>query len=772
MENKTTNTNTSKAINNDIIKVKELISLYIKKWYWFAISVFLCLLAAFVYLKISQQTFKVETKILIRQDENSIDISEIALLKGLGMKDVSKEIDDEIQIIKSENILRNVVEQLDIATDYFIKDGLKYIDTYPDKPIEIIYASGSNPEVGDVMKLTVRKVDDKFLVKLKCGLFSEKYEITESNNTINSPVGQFKLKINKTFKPDATYKIKSYPIKNLLEIYSGEINVSSVSKRTNAIRISMSAANTLKAVAILNKLVELYNMDAVMDKNIIASNTKDFIDERLTLIQSELTNVEQQVEAYKKNNNLTDISSEAKLFLNSANEYDKKISDIETQLNLVTYIEDFIKEPKNKQNLIPNNLGLQDASINGLIESYNNLLLEHMKLIRTSNDENPVITRLEQKINVLRNNLIASTQSVKNGYKIAKKQATSKDNQFISKIKDIPTQERKYLEIKRQQEIKQELYLFLLEKREENALTLASTIASTKTLDKASASTSPESPKLLTTLLIALILGGMFPIIILYIKDLFNNKITNKDELTSRLNIPFAGSLGISEKSEQIVVKNDLSSPLVEMFRMLRTNLQFMLGDKKSPVILVTSSIPGEGKSFIALNLALSLALTNKKVVLLELDIRRPTLGRHLALSKQGITLFLSGQSVHPEELIIESGVHPNLKVILAGQLAPNPTELLMSNRLEDLIEFLKKEFDYIIIDSAPAGVVSDTFLINRVTDNTIYVVRQNYSTKDVTDLAQEINESHKLNNMCLVLNGVDTKSGYGYGYDKHYRKK
>lgn len=772
MENKTTNTTTSKAINNDIIKVKELISLYIKKWYWFAISVFLCLLAAFVYLKISQQTFKVETKILIRQDENSIDISEIALLKGLGMKEVSKEIDDEIQIIKSENILRNAVEQLDIATDYFIKDGLKYIDTYPDKPIEIIYVSGSNPEVGDVMKLTVRKADDKFIVKLKCGLFSEKYEITETNNTINSPIGQLKLKINKTFKPDAIYKIKSYPIKNLLEFYSSEINVSSVSKKTNAIRISINAANTQKAVAILNKLVDLYNMDAVMDKNIIASNTKDFIDERLTLIQSELTDIEQQAELYKKSNNLTNIKSEAKIFLKSSNEYDKKIDKIETQLNLVNYIEELVKDPKNKKKLVPNNLELQDVSINELISSYNSTIIEHMKLIRSTNNENPIVLELEQKINTLRDNLIESIVSLKKGYIIAIKQATSKNNQFISKIKDIPTQERKYLEIKRQQKIKQKLYLFLLEKREENALTLASTIPSTKTLDKASASTSPESPKLLTTLFIALILGGMFPIIILYVKDLFNNKITNKNELTSRLNIPFAGSIGISEKSEQIVVKNDFTSPLVEMFRMLRTNLQFMLGDKKSPVILVTSSIPGEGKSFVAINLALSFALTNKKVVLLELDIRRPTLNQHLALNKQGVTLFLSGQNVRADELVNESGIHPNLKVILAGQLAPNPTELLMSNRLEELIEFLKKEFDYIIIDSAPAGVVSDTFIISRVTDNTIYVVRQNYSNKDVTDLAQEIHESNKLKNMCLVLNGVDTKSGYGYGYDKHYRKK
>ena len=496
----------------------------------------------------------------------------------------------------------------------------------------------------------------------------------------------------------------------------------------------------------------------------IASNTKKFVDERLVLIENELQNVEENVENYKKQNQLTNISSEASLFLQSSSEYNKKLAEVETQLNLISYIESHVKNSKNIYNLIPANLGIQDNSLLSLISNYNNVLLERLRLMRTTNDENPVLTQMEQQIKIVRSSIIASIASVKDGLKIAKMDILSKENQFNSKIKKVPTQERQYIEIKRQQEIKQNLYLFLLQKREENALTLASAIPTAKTLDAAYSSVVPVAPKMMIIFAITLLLGLFIPVGIIYVLELMNNKITNKKELLRLVKVPYLGSIGISKSQDRVVVREGKTTPIVEMFRMIRTNLQFMIGGTKSPVILVTSSVGGEGKSFTAINLASSFALLNKKVVLIGLDIRKPILGDYMHIEKnKGVSLYLSDPNYKLNDIIIPSGIHSSLKVIPAGPVPPNPAELLMSNRLEELISELKKEFDYIIIDSAPVGVVSDTFLINRVIDLSIYVSRQNYTPREMTEIINDIHNNNKLNNMGLVLNGVEEMAGYGY---------
>jgi len=519
----------------------------------------------------------------------------------------------------------------------------------------------------------------------------------------------------------------------------------------------------------LDKLIELYNLDAVIDKNMLASNTKKFVEERLRLIEEELQSVEENVENYKKDNHLTNISSEATLFLQSSSEYNKKLAEIETQLNLVGYIESHIKNVKNQYNLIPANLGIQDKSLLDYISNYNAALLERMKLMRTTNDQNPVLTQIDQQIKAIRSTIIASVTSVKDGLNIAKRDLLGKESQFNSKINQVPTQERKYIAIKRQQEIKQNLYLFLLQKREENALTLASAIPNAKTIDAAYSSVAPSSPKMMILFAVILLIALFIPIGIIYVMDMMNNKITNKKELLKLVKAPYLGSIGINKDSDRVVVREGRITPIVEMFRMIRTNLQFMIGGTKSPVILITSSIGGEGKSFTAINLAMSFALLNKKVILIGLDIRKPMLGDYMHLAKtKGVSLYLSDPNYKISDITIPSGIHPSLHVIPAGPIPPNPAELIMSNRLEDLITELKKEYDYIIIDSAPVAVVSDTYLINRIVDLSIYVTRQNYTPKDVTEMINDIHDNSKLNNIGLILNGVDDISGYGYYANKN----
>ena len=373
---------------------------------------------------------------------------------------------------------------------------------------------------------------------------------------------------------------------------------------------------------------------------------------------------------------------------------------------------------------------------------------------------------MEQQLMELRESIIISIRSIKDGLLIAKKDLIRKDAQFASKIKDVPTQERQYLEIMRQQAIKEKLFMFLLQKREENALTLASTTPSAKTIDSAFSSLSPVAPKRMMIFLLAIIIGFIIPIVIIYILDLFDDKINNSKELKRLIKVPYLGSIGVKQSDDIVVVNEGLTTPIVEMFRIIRTNLQFLLTGKENPVILVTSSISGEGKSFTSINLAMSLALMKKKVVLVGLDIRSPMIGNYLHLSKEkGVTMFISDGTMKIDEIIIPSELHEYLEVIPAGPVPPNPAELIMSSRLDDLFAELRKRYDYIVVDSAPIGLVSDTYLLNRLIDNSIFMTRQHYTPKEATELINEIAESQKLKGISVILNGTNEISGYGYGY-------
>jgi len=764
MENNINNSTNNKTTYNDLINLREIVIKYLRKWYWFVISVFVCFIIAFLYIKITIPTYQVQSTILLRQDDSSMGFSEMAILESMGMGGTSKEVEDEIQVLKSKTIMMNVIQHLGIQTEYLQKKGLRQIDTYPEIPLELITPVGFKDTLTKTVVLEIKAVSAGYKINFKAGKIKSKYIIKDINETINTPFGALKLKAGKDFDKEDEYTIKTFPIRSITESYSKDIKIAAVSKKSNAISISTVAGNVTKARDVINKLVELYNLDAVVDKNMIASNTKKFVDERLVLIENELQSVEQNVENYKKDNQLTNISSEASLFLQSSSEYNKKLAEVETQLNLVSYIESHVKDSKNIYSLIPANLGIQDNSLLSLISNYNNVLLERLRLMRTTNDENPVITQMEQQIKIVRSSIIASIASVKDGLKIAKMDILGKENQFNSKIKKVPTQERQYIEIKRQQEIKQNLYLFLLQKREENALTLASAIPTAKTLDAAYSSVIPVAPKMMIVFAVTLLLGLFIPVGIIYVLELMNNKITNKKELLRLVKVPYLGSIGISKSQDRVVVREGKTTPIVEMFRMIRTNLQFMIGGTKSPVILVTSSVGGEGKSFTAINLASSFALLNKKVVLIGLDIRKPMLGDYMHIEKnKGVSLYLSNPDYKLSDIIIPSGIHSLLKVIPAGPIPPNPAELIMSDRLEELIAELKKEYDYIIIDSAPVGIVSDTFLINRVIDLSIYVSRQNYTPREMTEIINDIHNNNKLNNMGLVLNGVEEMAGYGY---------
>jgi capsular exopolysaccharide synthesis family protein len=753
--------------NIDFIDLKEIAIKYLKNWRWFMLSAGICLVIAVFLILSSNTMFTVGSTVLLRDDNNKELFSELAIVQSFGLESVQKDVEDELHILSSKALMSSVIRDLDLCTEYYVKSRFKYTDIYPVVPIALTVISYPADMPQQVLTINIRKQADEYLLKVEYGILKQKYTVADLSKPFKTIAGTLKLTPTKDFKEENTYRIKSYPIITLTDMFSKSYAVSTVNKKSNAVKISTVTSNPVKAQAIINKLVELYNLDAVIDKNIIASNTKDFVEKRLELLKNELLDVEISVETYKKQNNMTDLTTQAEMFMRTTGEYNKELSKIETQLNLIEYIDKHVKDAENKYSLIPANLGIQDGPLQSLIQSYNEALLQRLKVNRTSNDKNPLISQLEEQISALRGSITTSLSSVKDGLRISRRDLKQKESQFTGKIKDIPTQEREYIDIKRQQEIKNNLYIFLLQKREENALALASSIPSAKTLDKAFVEPKPVSPNKIMIMFIALIIGLIIPIAVIYVVDLFDQTIKNKKELQRLTKVPFVGSISKVKDNEKVVVGEGKTTPIAEMFRLIRTNLQFMLSNKASHVILITSAGSGEGKSFTALNLALSFALTNKKVLLMGLDIRMPMLADYLNIQeKNGITHYLSNDAMTIEEVTIKTNLHKNLHVVLSGPVPPNPTELLMSYRLDEMLETLRESYDYIILDSAPLGIVSDTYLLNRLSDNVLFVCRQDYTPREATELINEVYQKGNLNGMGLIFNGVDKEKAYGYGYN------
>jgi len=756
-----------KSSNIETINIREILIKYLHKWHWFLISVVVCFVIAFFYLKITNDQFSVQSTILIRKDKSTSGLLDMSMLDGLGgLSGNSKEVEDEIQVLSSRSLMSNVIKSLNIETEYFEKHGFRYDEIYPLTPLKLVTPKIFNDTLKQEVSFKLIRKDEGYQIDFKFGKLAERYLIKDLTKEINTPAGVFKFQQILPIKKDETILIKSYSTRSLIDSYCGSIKVGAVNKKANAISVSTVSECPRKAEVVLDKLIEVYNQDAVIDKNMIATSTAAFIQERIKLIGSELLDVEIDVENYKKKNKLTDITTDADIFLKSASEYDTKLAALETQVNLVSYIEAYVKDNKHQYDLVPANLGIEDKSLLLLIQEYNKALLDRMKISRTTNANNPVLVQMEQQLKELRTSIIVSIGSIKDGLKIAKRDVIGKTSQFTSRINGVPTQERELTEIIRQKEVKSKLYLFLLQKREENELSLASTIPSAKTINPSFTTLAPVAPKRSMYYLMAIIFGLILPLVYIYVVDLLNNKILDSKELKRLVKVPYLGSIGIKKDSDVVVVREGKTTPIVEMFRIIRTNMQFMLAGKEKPVILITSSISGEGKSFTSINIAMTFALMKKKVVLVGLDIRSPMLGDYLHLSKErGITMYISDESYTMNDIITPSNLHPYLDVIPAGPVPPNPAELIMNQRLDDLFVQLRENYDYIIVDSAPIGLVSDTYLLNRLVDNCIYVARQNYTPREACSLINEIYEHKRLTGMAVVLNGTNESSGYGYGY-------
>lgn len=748
------------------IDVRKIVRVVIEHWWWFAFSVLLCVGIGVVRFMRKTPNWKTDATIALRQKDG--DVSQIDAFSMLGLSG-NKAAEDEVVVLSSRGLIYQAVDALNLWEDNAKKGGLRWEGEFRHPALTIDYIDLNEKAQMSPFTITVKPNKNGYKVKVKMSRFkqSSKQVATLSEPIELSTVGTIAIHANRPLSKDTTYRVFHARRELVVARYREAINVSQHKKESNIIMLSTVSSNPERDKALLNQIIEQYNLNAIVDKNMIATNTAAFIEDRLAIITAELTDAENAVAAYKEQNNIADINTQAHLFLNASNAEQRAMAEIETQLSLVEYIDEFLRDETKRNSLIPSNIGVTDASLSGGLTEYNALLLQRMRILRTATDENPVIEQMNDQLASMRQNIIATIGSVRESLLIRQRNLQKQDSKFSQQIQEAPEQQREYLRVVRDQQIKERLYLYLYEKREENALMLAATSMPAKIIDIPQRDVKSQTPKLKKVLLICIFIGLLIPAGLLYLLILFNDKIDDEKDFERRIKAPLLGQLVKNSRNAHIAIHEGESTVSAELFRLIRTNLRYVIpANTKNPVILVTSCINGDGKSYVSSNTALSLAMLGKKVVLVGLDIRKPMLADYFNLTTKGhLTDYLAEPEMSVDDIIVPSGEHVNLDIIPCGTIPPNPAELLQTERVEELFAELRKRYDYIIVDTAPVALVSDTYQLDRVADMTIFVCRYKYTPSEMIDYINNVIEQKRMHNVACVLNGVkSTRAGYGYG--------
>ena len=787
---KETDFNEAQESKEENIDVKELLFKYLIHWPWFVGAVVACLIAAWVYLHMSTPVYNISATVLIKDDKKGGSAGMLSGLESLGLDGMissSQNIDNEIEVLRSKTIVKEVVEDLGLYISYTDKDEFPSRNMYKTSPVQV----SLTPQEADLLEkpmtvemtlqpqgsidVNVKIGDDEYqkhFEKLPAVFPTDKGTLAFFL-TPDSVLSSKRTSEETTDSEKTTRNITATINKPLAvaKAYCKNMTIEPTSKTTSVAVISLKNSNVQRGKDFINKLLEMYNINTNNDKNEVAQKTAEFINERISIISKELGSTEKDLESFKRGAGITDLTSDAQIALTGSAEYEKKRVENQTQINLLQDLQRYMQNEGYE--VLPSNIGLQDVNLAAAINRYNDVLVERKRLLRTSTENNPTIINLDTSISAMKENVQVSLDRVLRGLFITKADLDREASRYSRRISEAPGQEREFVSIARQQEIKAGLYLMLLQKREENAITLAATANNAKIIDEAIADDAPVSPRSKITYLIALILGVGIPVGVIYLLELTKFKIEGRADVEKLTSAPIVGDIPLTdEKQGAIAVFENQNNLMSETFRNIRTNLQFMLENDKK-VILVTSTVSGEGKSFISANLAISLSLLGKKVVIVGLDIRKPGLNKVFNIPRKeiGITQYLANPENNLMDLVQLSDVSKNLYILPGGTVPPNPTELLARDGLDKAIETLKKNFDYVIMDTAPVGMVTDTLLIGRVADLSVYVCRADYTHKNEYTLINELAEKDKLPSLCTVINGLDLKRrkyGYYYGYGKY----
>ena len=760
-------------------------------WKWFVACVVVLAAVALFYCFRQTPLYEVTSAVYIQ--DNKSDNGNV-LLESLGLSPYKNNIDNEIEVFRSKNQITAVVEALGLYKSYAWKSFMRTTPLYGNSPVEFVLDS-----------VDLRAIESPLQIELK-PLQGGKFHLEAKTHT---PDGDRVMLCDRAIDglpyelPFAGGMVQLRYTGDTVPVLEKTLSMTLSNPRSvsKAITLNLTVAFASKDATILtviyrtpvvqegkdfvSTLVDFYNIDAANLKNMGNEKTQEFIDSRLSSISEELAVVEAQVEAYRSHNNLIDISTEAQLYLEQTGYADGQLAELELQKSLVDYVEEFLAVPENEYMPIPV-LGIDNEDFAALINEYNKSLQQRERLLLSSSESNPVVAELTRSVKTQRALLLKGIESIRKGVEIKKRDISKQDRRLEDKIKNVPVYERELSDIIRQQRIKENLYIFLLEKREENSLAKSMVVPVARIIDDPDSTNEPVSPKKVLILCAAVLLGLLIPGFVIYLRMVFYPVLKDKKTLERLTSIPILAEISRKPEGKFFVVEKKSVEPIAELFRLVRNNLQFVLTSSDKKVLAVTSSVMHEGKTFIASNMALSFALTGKRVLLIGVDIRRPRLSENFHIpNREGVTTYLSGVNTDLASLIHPSGVDPNLDVLMAGPIPPNPNELLMSKRFDQMIDYARAHYDYVILDTAPLGMVSDTFLLTRAVDIVVYVARANYTNKAAIEMLNGWIRSKRIAvPTYLILNDVNMKSkaysyrqygggryGYGYGYANQSRE-
>jgi len=752
--------------------IGDLLRIMWVNWYWFVLSVSLCLAAAVVYLKgASFQYLRTGTVLIKTGAGGSGVLSESQAFSDRGVLGIQNNVDNEMQLFQSIHLMTSVVDRLDLDISYTVKKGLRNTELYTQSPVQLRFPD-AEPNLR--FRLAVMPLDTGKVLLSDFNIASEDIPgqlRVGLNDTVQTPVGRVVVVPTLYYTDqylDTQINVEKKERDGVVLFFNKALKVSMASKLSTILSLTLQDVSVRRAEDVINTLIAVYNEEAINDKNRIMVNTSEFINERLIIIEKELGSVDSNIEAFKRENRLTDIASEANMYLMESSQYNKEGLELENRLAVVRYIRDYLTDPAKGFDLIPANTGIGSINVEAQIGEYNALLLKRDRLISSSSNRNPVVMDLNKSVQAMKQTIIRSVDNLLVSLDIQSKNIRLREQQTTRRISAVPGQQKQVLSIERQQKIKEELYLYLLNKREENALSQAITNSNARVVDPAGGSNAPVAPVPMLILLSAMLVGCVCPALVIWLRDMSDTKVRNRKDIEERTGIPFLGEIPAYRKRSkcELVVREGNREPISEAFRIIRTNMDFMrVNAKDLKVIMFTSANPGSGKTFISMNMAVSLILAKKRVILVDLDIRKRTLSSYISPSHpSGITNYLSGKETDIDALIVKDGLYEGLDIIQAGPVPPNPTELLLDDKLDKLISELRERYDYVLLDNVPNTMVADAVIVNRVADLTIYVVRAGLF--DRRELSERMYKQEKLRNLGIILNGIDYKrAGYSYGY-------
>ncbi|WP_316749008.1 polysaccharide biosynthesis tyrosine autokinase [Pedobacter gandavensis] len=741
---------------------RENLHQYLKYWYIFLIALVLCLAGTFIYLQTLSPIYKASSTLMVQDDRKGEGEVKESAFSDLNMFRIDRKADNEMEVLRSRDLIYKTLRALHLETAYFIKGSLKDEELYgKNSPLKVTLlganASGylKKPEVAPYndLEYTLTDKDQHWVLPYDSVVQKPGYKIIVSKG----PAFQ-------SYTKPVMLKFKN--LHRMAESYSlTRLVVLPIVKDANTINISLTDNIPQRGLDILNVLIRTYNQEDVIRKNMIAVNTIKFIDKRLTALSKDLNGVEHDVENFKQSNMVTDVNADALMNVSKSGEYGQMLSSTTTQLNVLSSLEKYLQN--NNLNVVPSALNINNATLTDLTAKYNATQQERAKMLRTSEEGNPLVQNLTAQLVSLKSNIQENLQNIKKGLQIERNSQQAMSSRFNSKVRSVPAVERGLLERTREQSVKSGLYRYLLQKREETTLSLSTTAPTSQIIDRPSYNSVPVSPKKELIYLGACFAGLLIPGAFIYGRSMLNNKVRDVKEIEFLTGVPVLGVLNHVNKNELATIDHNSRSTITELFRYIRSNLNFMNNGMPDQVMLITSCMKSEGKTFFSINLGLTLASVNKRVVLLEFDMREPQLLQKLHLnSKIGITDYLLDPDVTIDDLLSNSRKYHDLIVVDCGPITKNPSELMMHPKIGKLVEELKSRFDYVIIDTAPVGQVADAFSLSAYTDLSIYLIRYNYTDKLQLNILKDILYYKKLTNPMVVFNDakVENSNTYGYG--------